>query len=479
MKKLFLLLAMLCAPGFATDNSTVLANLISRYENGALADAQWSFRAVYAQDRTELAAFNSNKRLCPASGLKLYTTIAALELLGPDHRFKTELLYAGTLDEEDGILKGDLYIRGMGDPTLGSDRVKGSSTLALMLDKWVAAVKKAGIKELRGFIRPDDSYFKGNTVSGKWFWEDVGNYYGAQASALSVADNILYLHFKPGKKTGAPAELVDTKPVLQNFTLQNSVLTGPAGSGDNAYVYNGPDSYSGRVSGTVPAGPMFSVKAALPEPGLYLGREFLAALAKAGIKTPLGVRKSATGTDMIHLTKIAETQSPPLADIIYVTNKTSFNLYAETLLRHLSADGTAEGGIKNITLFLSTEGVTADGLKMFDGSGLSRANTVTTRGVTELLALAAKKTYFKEFYESLPVAGDPADIGRMKTFGEGTPLAKNARVKTGYQEGVKSFSGYMKDRGGRLVAFSLIVNNSSADSKKLADIAVQLLSACY
>lgn len=479
MKIIFLLLVILCAPTFAAENSTVLANLISRYENGALADAQWSFRAVYAQDGTELAAFNSNKRLCPASGLKLYTTAAALELLGPDHRFKTELLYAGILDEDDGILKGDLYIRGMGDPTLGSDRVKGSQSLALLLDKWVAAVKKTGVKELRGFIRPDDSFFKNGTVSGKWFWEDVGNYYAARASALNVADNILYLHFKPGKKAGAPAELVGTKPVLQNFTLQNNVLTGPAGSGDNAYVYNGPDSYSGLVSGTVPAGPQFSVKAALPDPGLYLGREFLAALAKAGIKTPLGVRKSAPGADLMRLTKITETLSPPLTDIVFITNKTSFNLYAETLLRHLSADGTAEGGIKNITLFLSTEGVTADGLKMFDGSGLSRANTATTRGITELLALAAKKPYFKELYDSLPVAADPVDIGRMKTFGEGTSLAKNARVKTGYQEGVKSFSGYMKDRGGRLVAFSLIVNNSSADSKTLTDMAVQLLSACY
>ncbi|MDD4004907.1 MAG: D-alanyl-D-alanine carboxypeptidase/D-alanyl-D-alanine-endopeptidase [Elusimicrobiaceae bacterium] len=479
MRKIAFLIIALGFPACAADRQAVLPELLGSYETGALADAQWSFRAVYTADGTELASFNSGKNLCPASGMKLFTTAAALELLGPDHRFKTELLYSGSIDDEDGVLKGDLYIRGGGDPTLGSDRVKGSLSLARVVDKWARAAKAAGIRELRGFIRPDDSYFKGDSVPGKWFWEDVGNYYGAQASALSVNDNILYLHFKPGRKPGLPAILEDTNPALPNFTLQNNVLTGPAGSGDNAFVYNGPDSYSGYVSGTVPAGPLFSVKAALPEPGVYLGHELLAALSKAGIKTPFGVRKAAKDTDSARLTKLTETLSPPLDDIIFVTNKTSFNLYAETMLRHLSASGKAEDGIKNILLFLSTEGVSAAGLKMYDGSGLSRADTVTARSVTDLLARMTAKSYFREFYASLPVAGDPADLGRMKDFGAGTPLAKNARVKTGYMEGVKSFSGYMKDRSGRQIAFSFIANNFSTDSRQLAAIAVQLLNACY
>lgn len=481
MKKIALcLLLLLSSQGFAADRRENLNRLINEFETGALADAQWSFRAVYADSGEELASFNARKNLCPASGLKLITTAAALELLGPDHRFKTGLYYSGALDDS-GVLKGDIYIRGGGDPTLGSDRVKGALSLARLTDKWVAAIKAAGITELRGFIKPDETRFKPETVSPKWFWEDVGNYYGAQASALSVGDNILYLYFKSGKKPGQPTEIADTKPALKNYTLQNRVLTGAPGSGDNVYVFNAPNGYSGYANGTVPPGQArFSVKAALPEPGLYLGQELLSAMGKAGIKTPFGVRRADAGeAEYARLSKITETLSPPLSDIIYVTNKTSFNLYAETLLCHLSASGNPEDGIKNLTLFLSTENIPVAGLTMYDGCGLSRADTVTTATMTELLARASAKPYFKDFYNSFPVAGDGNDLGRMKTYGAGTPIAKNARVKTGYMEGIKSYSGYMKDKAGRLIAFSFIVNNFTADSAQVADIAVQLLNACY
>ena len=133
-----------------------------------------------------IAGHNSKMGLTPASSMKVITTAAALHYLGRDFKFKTELQYDGNIDAE-GTLNGNLYIKGFGDPTLGSHQFKSAEILDVVIGKFVKAIQSAGIKKINGTIVGDASYF-GTLVDGrKWLWEDIGNYYGAGAFGLCLS----------------------------------------------------------------------------------------------------------------------------------------------------------------------------------------------------------------------------------------------------------------------------------------------------
>ena len=129
-----------------------------------------------------LIDYNSGISLTPASVMKVITSAAALELLGPDYTFKTTVGYTGSLNKRSGRLKGNIIILGGGDPALGSkyfaDHYEG------FIDNWVAEIKKLGIKRIKGRVITDDSYYDYLPVPAKWLWEDEGNYYGAGAYGI-------------------------------------------------------------------------------------------------------------------------------------------------------------------------------------------------------------------------------------------------------------------------------------------------------
>jgi D-alanyl-D-alanine carboxypeptidase/D-alanyl-D-alanine-endopeptidase (penicillin-binding protein 4) len=168
-----------------------------------------------------------------------------------------------------------------------------------------------------------------------------------------------------------------------------------------------------------------------------------------------------------------------LTEIIKVTNKQSINLYAELLVKMIARKGTGFGstkrGIPIIENTLNSLGIDTEGFSLFDGSGLSRNTMVTTKICAKFLSAMVKQKTFETFYNSLSVAGDPKERGHVKKFGVGTPLAFNARVKTGYINGVRSHSGYVRSRSGRLISFSLICNNFSSSTKIIDTIHESLL----
>ena len=171
-----------------------------------LKNAQWSLYARYANTDEIIISFNSQQSLAPASGLKLITTSAALSILGENYKYKTIIYYDGEISSG-GVLKGNIYINGSGDPTLGSDLVENSLSLEELMSSWTGAVKRKGIIKIDGNVIADDLLFDRIPIPDRWYWMDIGNYYGTSSSALCINDNLYKLYFKPGSKAGDEAEV--------------------------------------------------------------------------------------------------------------------------------------------------------------------------------------------------------------------------------------------------------------------------------
>ena len=422
-----------------------------------LTNASWGLSVKDAATGKAVAERNPRLNLVPASILKVFTTAAALDKFGPQKTFSTRIYYDGAI--ANGFLNGNIYIKGGGDPSLGSQLVKGALPLEEVFKAWTAAVKAAGINVINGAVVGDETAFD-SFQPGSWSWEDIGNYYAAQPSALTVNDGLYKLYLKPSDKVGGEAAVLRTEPYIDGLKFDDYLKTGPAGSGDQSYIYAFPGQYQAVLRGTIPQGsPEFAIKGSLPDPALFAAQSFGFYLAKAGVNANKKPYKGAAPAE--RLTLLTETFSVPLKNIVDVTNKRSFNLYAELLLRQLG-DGSPEAGLAAVKAFLAGTGTDVSELDIVDGCGLSARDTVKAENFTDLLRAVYKRKYFADFNDSLVFPGDPDATGHLRAMGKGTPLEKNLRLKSGSLNGVRAYTGYLKTKKGRVLALTSIVNNYSA-----------------
>jgi len=456
-----------------------LTELVSDHQNSsALKNAQWSVYAEYADSRKSIIDHNSQFALAPASGLKLFTTAAALELLGPDYKFYTKLFTNGKI--KSGTLLGDIVLVAGGDPTFGSDLVPGSKSLKDVISLITDAVFNAGIKNIKGNIVVLDTLFDTYRIPGGWNWIDIGNYYGASITGMTINDNLYQLFFKPGNKVTELAEVLRTEPEVPGLTFTNYMKTGRVGSGDNGYIYAAPFQFNATLRGTIPAGvEEFSIKGAIPDPPLFAAQLLKSELEKSGIKISGNAEVINSDYSLRDAGLIYTHESPPVKDIVFIVNKKSFNLYAEHLLRAIATKNSKKGsfyeGADIIKEFLKKNGITTDGFDLSDGSGLSRSNTITTKMMVELLNKIRAKKYFSDFYNSLGIVGDTSDISSYRNMGIGTELERNARIKSGVINRVRGYSGYLRDKKERLIIFSMIANNFSGSGSGISNIHKELM----
>ena len=275
------------------------------------------------------------------------------------------------------------------------------------------------------------------SVPDGWIWQDIGNYYGAGASLLNWRENQYDLVLKSGHTVGDPVTIVGTVPVnLFGLTFLNKLTSGETGSGDNAYIYLAPGSSKGYILGTIPINEdHFKVSGSYPDPARSLINELNEKLAVRS--DSLLKEKTTPFIFYAHL-------SPPLDSINYWFLKKSINLYGEALVKTLgykmTNSGTTDSGVSVIRNFWKRNGIEPSALKILDGSGLSPGNRVTTRSLVSILKYAAGKNWFPSFFYALP------EINGIK-------------MKDGYIGGVRSYTGYIKDRQGIKYLFSFIVNN--------------------
>ena len=417
-------------------------------------------------------SYRADKVVPPASVMKLLTTAAALETLGPGFRFPTVLEYTGTI--ENGVLQGNLYIRGGCDPSLG---FKGRTGF---LDRWVKAVSAAGIRKIDGAVIADMTMLDGDAQNPNWLCEDAGNYYAPGVFALNYYGNTMNIVLKSGEP-GTVASVVKTEPVVEDVYFINRIRCDKIAY-DGAFVSGLPYSRERYLSGSVPSNlGTFGVKGDLPNPGLLLARHLTARLQEAGIT----VKRDATyEADYNPLTpprtELYIHYSEPLSEIIKETNVNSNNLFAEAIFRYLGTRYTLPGTIHNsqdlLRDFWRRRGVLIQNAIIKDGCGLAPQDAVSAKTFVQLLTIMANSRNKEAWMASLPVSGQS---GTLKSLCPKTELEGRIHAKSGTIAGTKNFAGYIDMPNGDTWVFAILINSAPGKAKHVQTVIQQyLLDVC-
>ena len=475
---ILVIFSFLSQPVFA--QATVAERVAAFAQDPELVGAVLSLDVIDVATGNRIAAVNPVTAAIPASTQKLLTTAVALDVLGPDHRFTTRLMAVGEI--RDGVLQGDLYLIGGGDPSLGSPYLDGVLGLEAILGRWTEAVRTAGITRVNGRVVGDASYFATDGAAPGWPWSDIGNYYGAGAFGLNIHENFYFLDFLQRNREGATPPIQKTRPTVPGLHLTNELRSGPRGSGDQAYIYGAPFNFENYVRGTIPVGSgRFTIKGALPDPPLFAAQALCRRLEAAGIPVALAAETDRSlGGGRFRPGKTLDVyESPPLATLVDRTNLRSNNLYAEALLREINkargAEPHALSSTAVITEWLSERGLPITAVRLEDGSGLATRNFFPAMTMTSFLRTQADNARWRR---SIPVAGR---TGSMRGFLRGTAAEGRLAAKSGSVGGVRAYAGYATRADGTELAFALMVNNFTIESKdvrsKLHTLMVQLCSA--
>ncbi|MFC7622654.1 D-alanyl-D-alanine carboxypeptidase/D-alanyl-D-alanine-endopeptidase [Microlunatus sp. GCM10028923] len=409
---------------------------------------------------------NGGQRMLPASNTKLFTSTAAMEVLGPDFRFHTDVLATAPL--RGGTLRGDLYLKGYGDPTA---READYQALAEQL-------RAAGVRHVDGDLVADDSYFDQVRLGDSWAWDDEQAYYAAQISALTLAPNDDYdtgtaiVESRPGASAGAPVR-VGLVPANRLIKIVNTATTGAAGSESTLNVEREHGGNVVRVSGSLPldAGTDQSL-ITVWEPEFYAADVFRLALEAEGIEVD---GKITAATTPAKARRLAEDKSMTVGELMTPFLKLSNNIHAETLIKTMGAvaeaDGSWPAGLGVVSSYAQVVGVEVDRLRISDGSGLTRKTNLTADAITDVLIAAQREPWWPQWYDGLPIAGKPERLigGTLRTRMLDTPAAGNLRGKTGTLTGVSALSGYVTTKDGRKLVFSMISNNQLSSVRAIED----------
>ncbi|WP_051969688.1 D-alanyl-D-alanine carboxypeptidase/D-alanyl-D-alanine endopeptidase [Kitasatospora azatica] len=399
----------------------------------------------------------------PASTLKTVTAAAALDLLGRDHRFSTEVLAAGP--RTGAALDGDLVLHGGGDPSL----------LPADLDTLAGQVAAAGIAEVSGAVLADASRYDAVPLGANWAWDDQAAYYSPQISALTLTtdgdDDVgtVRLTLTPDASPGRPAAVRVTPPEAP-VRVSGRVDTGAAGGEDTVRVDRRPGGNEIVLTGSLPAaGGPTEEWVAVDDPARLTATVFTAALARHGVTVRGGVREGQAPGDAVVL---ATHDSAPLSALMVPFLKLSNNGIAEHLVKEIgrvrAGSGSWTAGLDRVRDFLHRSGLEPTAARQVDGSGLSRQNLMTSQRLVSLLRFARQQPWFATWYDALPVAGDPRRMvgGTLTNRLRGTPADGRVHAKTGSMTGVDALAGYLDRPDGHTLAFSILLNNFAGDTPR-------------
>lgn len=460
----------------AQEHKKIQNNFSAFLNNHALKGASVGFCIMDADGKINFS-YHDSLSLIPASCLKIVTTGAALGILGENYHFKTIISYYGNIDEN-GILQGDVVIKGGGDPAFGSERWGKNDGLNKAAAQIQQKITSAGIKKINGKLIIDISRFDNQFCCRTWACDDTGNYFGAGASAFNLGENKYDLILQSGTKPGAGVSIVSSLPELPHYHFENCLTTGGPHSGDQSNIYPGSSDSNICIDGSIPLSKSpFTIKGAIPNPPAFASSYISGVLYQSGL---LGHQNdwqvicgSYSDKNLIRKDSII---SPEISDIVYYTNINSINLFAECLLKETgyvkNGIGTRQSGAAAIKKYWSSKGIDTTGLNMEDGCGLSKSDRVSAFQLCKILSVMSKQPTFPVFLKSLPVAGQS---GAMKTMGKGTVIDGKIYCKTGHINGIRAYCGYFKNKSGKWECFTLIVNNITASSADIHDAIEKLL----
>ncbi|WP_395738757.1 D-alanyl-D-alanine carboxypeptidase/D-alanyl-D-alanine-endopeptidase [Prosthecobacter sp.] len=389
--------------------------------NPALAGAAVGFSLLNSKGEVVLDE-NATTAFIPASSLKTLTTATALEILGPDFHFTTEL--KSTTPIQSGILKGDLILVGGGDPMLKLDDLKAMA----------AELKTRGLMRVTGGVRADTTFFPGSLYGDFWNWGDIGNGYGSGVAGLNLNHNRYVVAFTAGPEVGSPAQILGINLEVPGAIWNNEVTTGPEDSGDGAVIHGGEKTSEIFLRGTVPLGATkFKVQGAVPDPARFAAHHLRAILIAAGIQ--VGDHPGTAPATR----SLLKHDSPPLLKIITSIHATSDNHETECVFRMLGIKA-AKPSAEVILEHWKTRGLDFTGLRMVDGCGLARAD------FTRPLDLARLQFF--------------AGTGPQGPAYKASLLAKDGLIwKGGAMSGIRTFTGYAQSKSGEEYCYALMINH--------------------
>ena len=443
--------------------------------------ASFSLVVKDVQEGRTVYSYDTDRLQSPASVLKTVATATALEILGEDYRYPTTLEYDGIL--ENGTLKGNLYIKDSGDPSLGSSHFAPGQNK--FLSTWRAALQKAGIKHITGSVISDESIFDTEGVSIKWLREDMGNYYAPGSYGISIFDNMYKLSLQTGAAGTRPV-LKGTEPDIPFIRFKNYLKAAPVSS-DSAYIIGAPLDDVRYLYGVLPANrEAYVLKGDIPDPALYLARYLTDQLQQKGIRVDgspscYRIEVEENRWKKGERKEIVTTYSPTLREIASICNHVSHNLYADALVKTVGLQykprrnemiSSFGRGVQVVKEYWEKKGLDVFPLRMNDGSGLAPADKVSAGFMGELLVYMATESAVSDaFIASLPQAGIE---GSVRNFLKGSKLQGKAHLKSGGITGVRSYAGYIT-KDGKTYAVAVFSNNYSCPMSRMTRALEKLL----
>ncbi|MBS1073185.1 D-alanyl-D-alanine carboxypeptidase/D-alanyl-D-alanine-endopeptidase [Gluconobacter cerinus] len=416
---------------------------------------------IATQDGKILFSRNARGRFIPASNTKLFTTAAAMaELAELDHAAAAHPTTLLLVRRQHGA--PDLILRGSGDAVLSDDTACKTDCLRTLAD----AISAKGLRHIHAIIT-DDRLFADERWGDGWSWNNLPTQWGTAVSALTLNDNTAELTVQPGTHPGDRPTAQWSAPD-EDLLLLNQAQTVPDGKpglslekkpGDNRLV----------LTGTLPlTAPVQTLQIGLDDPALSTARHFRSLLHDAGIRVQtVQVRhrltKTTPDTPTPDASILATLPAPDLKDDIRHLLKVSQNLHAELILRRLAlvhGNGSVEDGLAERSTVLTALGLSAAGIALYDGSGMSPYNRVTPQSVIQLLRLADQQPWGKDWRDDLPLA---ARDGTLTHRFIDTPVADHLHAKTGTLAATHSLSGYLRTTRGQTLLIAVFANDIPDD----------------
>ncbi|KAI9443771.1 D-alanyl-D-alaninecarboxypeptidase/D-alanyl-D-alanine-endopeptidase [Russula earlei] len=417
-----------------------------------LLHASMSLYVVNSATGEPVFDWNSQLGLAPASCQKIFTSVAAFDVLGPEYQYKTYFTRHKDLHTNGN---DELVVGGSYDPTFGSWRYT-SVTDSAVFPAVATALQAKGLQQLGRVVVPLYTT-RENPVPDGYTWSDMGNYYGSAIFAFNWHENQYDLVLRSDSEHGAPPVIVSTRPEQKGVVFYDLLRTGVEGSGDNTTIYASPFAKEVFVRGTIPPNKSrFIISGSMTNPAQAFGD----ALSKYLTNHQIRLRDTAfvqtvgiDGKDFVktqldnsayHDDTIYTHYSPTLDSINYWFLKKSVNLYGEALLKTLvykdSGFTSTELGIAFLKKYWQERGISRSALHIIDGSGLSPQNRVTTNALVTALQYARARPWFHFFYDALPVYN-------------------GMKLKSGSIGGARSFAGYHTAADGTNYTVAIIINN--------------------
>ncbi len=463
----------------------------------------WGIEVARLRDGKILYTHDADHLFLPASNMKLFTVAAALEKLGPDFQFPTTVESDNPPDSAGRA--ANLVLVGHGDANFATTRVvpydpkaprRGLPEVLAVFDDLARQVAAKGIHEVTGDLIADDRYFVEEPYHPDWSVEDMTRGYGAPVTAIVVNDNELIPHIRSTDLGGIAT--VTLAPFPNYYKVENSIVTCYEGSPEQFFVDREPGSVVLKLWGQVPLGTdKDEDPISIANPPELAARLFAQALDRQGIKTAGQVRvleesriadyDRRTGGSpypppLFHprAVKLAEHDSPRLAEDVKVVLKVSENLHAEMLLRSLGRevhyDGRTSAGLLEVSKLAAQAGITPEEAQFRDGSGLSRLTLVEPKAVIKLLDFMSRSKNFATYFDALPVAGVDGTLAHRFL---GSAAKGQIRGKTGGLTHVHTLSGYMDVRSGERLAFCIMTDNQPLPADQAVAVVDRVVEEIY